>query len=285
MSISPCLSATSRRGGVGDHAQDQALDRRGLAPVAVEGLQHQLDPRLERDEAVGAGADGRLLEAVLADLLDVLPRHDPRRGGGLRPVVGHEVGPRLAEPEADVSGIGRLDGGDPVLEGLGEDAAIALEGELDVVGGDGLAGMELRALAEDELVDEPVGRHGPRLGQARRHRLARHRLDERVVQPVQDHERRAGERLRRVEIRGDQGRVHAPRHLALGRGAGRGGRGEAETQRDHRDRAYTHRADHQAIRKRTPGCRACHSMSLIEMIRDRGVLVVMVGLRRGVEVG
>jgi hypothetical protein len=189
-------------GRVGDHAQDQALDRRGLAPVAVEGLEHQLDSRLERDEAVGAGADGRLLEAVLADLLDVLLRHDPRRGGGLRPVVGHEVGPRLAEPEADVSGIGRLDGGDPLLEGLGVDAAIALEGELDVVGGDGLAGMELRAFAEDELVDEPVGRHGPRLGEARRHCLARHRLDERVVQSVQDHERGAGERFRRVEVRG-----------------------------------------------------------------------------------
>jgi len=50
--------------------------------------------------------------------------------------------------------------------------------------------MELHALAQREVVHAPVGRHLPRLGQARRDRIARHRLGERVVDGVHDHERR-----------------------------------------------------------------------------------------------
>src|SRR3989449_3880638 len=47
------------------------------------------------DELVRAGADGRLLEAVVADLLDVLLRHDPRGARRASAVERHEVGPPL----------------------------------------------------------------------------------------------------------------------------------------------------------------------------------------------
>src|SRR5215471_11056285 len=48
--------------------------------------------------------------------------------------------------------------------------------------------VELRVLAQDELVGEPVLGRRPRLGQARRADVARHRLHERVVQRVEHHE-------------------------------------------------------------------------------------------------
>ena len=67
---------------LGDHLPHQALDRRGLPPVAVVRLEDQLDARVERRELVGPGADRRLLEALVADLLDVLLGHDPGRAGG-----------------------------------------------------------------------------------------------------------------------------------------------------------------------------------------------------------
>jgi len=60
--------------------------------------------------------------------------------------------------------------------------------------------VELHARLQDELVDETVGRDGPRLGQAAGLRLAWHRLHQRVVQSVQDQERRDDpRRLGRVE--------------------------------------------------------------------------------------
>src|SRR5207245_78596 len=52
--------------------EDHALHRWRLAPVAVVGLDHQLDTRIERHEAVRPSADRRLLETVVADALDVL---------------------------------------------------------------------------------------------------------------------------------------------------------------------------------------------------------------------
>ena len=87
-------------GLVGDRLEDEPLHARDLPPVLLVGLQHQLDARGEGHEAVGTGPDGALLEAVVADLLHVLPRDDPAGAGGQAPVVGHEIGPRLLEPEA-----------------------------------------------------------------------------------------------------------------------------------------------------------------------------------------
>src|SRR4029077_21257113 len=88
-----------------------------------------------------------------------------------RRVEHDEVGPRLLQAEADAARIRRLDRGDPFLEGLVRGAAIALERELDVLGGDRVAVVELHAAAQDELVREPVGRYGPRLGERRGQRV------------------------------------------------------------------------------------------------------------------
>jgi hypothetical protein len=66
-------------------------------------------------------------------------------------------GPGLLESKSDAPGIRRLDRRDSLLEGLGEDAPVALEGELHVFGSQGIAVVKLHALAQHELVDEPVG--------------------------------------------------------------------------------------------------------------------------------
>src|SRR5207245_3678950 len=59
------LQAGQPRGLVGDRFQRQALHVRRLAPVLLEGLDHELDARREREEPVRAGADGRLSEAYV----------------------------------------------------------------------------------------------------------------------------------------------------------------------------------------------------------------------------
>src|SRR5207248_2107282 len=87
--------------------EDEAFHARRLAPVLLEGLEHELDARRERDEAVRPGADRRFLEAILADFLDVLLRHDPARARGDR-VERHEVRPRLLEADTHAAGF-RLD--------------------------------------------------------------------------------------------------------------------------------------------------------------------------------
>src|SRR3982074_2096417 len=94
----------ARRGGragrlVGQAAEDEALDRWRLAPVALERLQDQLNARVEADELVGPGADRRLAKALLADALDVLARHAPPRAGRERAVERWEIRPRLPEDE------------------------------------------------------------------------------------------------------------------------------------------------------------------------------------------
>ena len=179
-------------------------------------------------------ADRRLLVAVVADLLDVLLGDDPAGPGGTGPVERHEVGPRLLEAEPDAPGIGRLHRRDLFLEGLGEDAPVALEGELHVLGGHDLAVVELHALAQHELVHEPVGRDAPGLRQTGRHALARHGLDERVMGCREDHERRALDALGRVEPGRHQRRMHGPGHLPFRGGLDRGGgdkSGEGDEQR------------------------------------------------------
>ena len=152
---------------LGQTPVDEPLDVGDLAPVTLERLHHQLDPGSEAHEPVRSGADRRLLEAVLTDLLDVGPGHDPGGTGGRRAIERHEVRPRLLQVEAHAAGIDDLDLAHALLEDLHPRALVPLEGELHVRGGDRLAVVELRALAQDELVGEPVLRLGERLRQAR----------------------------------------------------------------------------------------------------------------------
>ena len=219
--------ALLQRGGarrlLGDRPEDQAFHVRRLPPVAVEGLDHQLDARVEGDEAIRAGTDGRALEAVLADFLHVFLRHDPSATGRHGSVEREEIGPGLLQPEPDVTGIDGQHLAHLVLEDLRARAAVALERELHVLGRDRLAVMELRALADDEVVREPVLRRRPRLGEAWRERTRRHRLHHRVVQCPEDHERR-GDSLgvRRIEEPRRDRDVDTVGDLAFGRGLGDG---------------------------------------------------------------
>src|SRR6059036_3087754 len=126
--------------------EDQAFHARGLAPVLLVGFEHQLHAGREGDEPVRASPHRGLLEAVVADFLDVLLGHDPAGPGRWGPVEAHAVGPRLLETDAHALGVDHLDGGDALPEGGGGRAAVALEGELDVLGGHGVAGVEPDAL-------------------------------------------------------------------------------------------------------------------------------------------
>jgi hypothetical protein len=128
-----------------------------------------------------------------------------------------------------------LDRRDLLLEELRRRAAIALERELHVLGGDGLAVVELGALAEQELGDETVRGQGPGLGEAGRHRVAGHRLHQRVVQRVEDHEGSADPRgLRGVEPGRRQGDVYRPGELARRRRHD-GWHGERNDENEHGD--------------------------------------------------
>ena len=115
-----------------------------------------------------------------------------------------------------------------------EDLALrALEAELHVLGGEGVAVVKPEALAQFELVDPRIRAHGPGLGQARAHEVAGHRLHERVVQGVEDPERsELAHHLARIEPDRRQRHVEGPAHLALRRG--RRGRvaGEAAREQD-----------------------------------------------------
>ncbi len=239
MSTSPRFRARQARGLVGNRSQDKALHVRRLAPVLFERVDDELDTRGERDEPVWPGADRRFLESFVADLLDILLGHDPA-GAGRAHVERHEVGPRPLEAKANPSGIRRLDRGDAVLERLGGGPAVALERKLHVLGGDRLAVVEPRALPQDELVDEPVGRHAPRLGEARRHGVARQRLQHGVVQRVEHHEGRDDPGgLGRIEPRRSERDVNGPGHLTGRRINRRGARCGA----DGRDREDEQRSE------------------------------------------
>src|SRR5882724_8298229 len=104
-------------------------------------------------------------------------------------------------------------------------------------------------LAQDEIVDEPIRRRGPRLGQAGRERLAGHRLHDAVVERVEDHERRDDGRLRWIEVRRHQGRMNRPRDLPVRRGADRDRRHQEE-QRDGDDREELHRVSCRPMKSR-----------------------------------
>ncbi len=215
---------------IGDHPQHDALHARRLAPVLVERLQHQFDARRERDELVRPGADRRLLESVLADLLDVFARHDPAGAGG-DGIEGDEVRPGILQLEHDALRIGRFHRRHALLQQRVRRATIALERELHVIGGDRIAVVELRTLAQDELVAQPVLAGRPGLRQRRRRIALRHRLRHRVVQRVQHHERRDDAcGLRRIEPGRRQRDVHADGQLTRRRG---------RLRRAHRARRHT----------------------------------------------
>src|SRR5262249_38396150 len=115
----------------------------------------------ERDELVGPGADRRSLEAIVADLFDVLLRHDPAGAGGRRAVERQEVGPRLLEAEADAMRVDKVDARGPRLERPRPGAALWPHRELDVLGSHRVAIVKRNAATQDELVREAVGRHRP----------------------------------------------------------------------------------------------------------------------------
>src|SRR5439155_1357573 len=261
----------------GNGPEDQGLHARRLAPVLLKRLQNQLDARRERHEPIRPGADRRLLEPVLTVLLDVLLRHDPARPGGDR-VEGHEVRPRLPEADADPRRVRGLDRQHAVPEHLVGGAAIALQRELDVLGSDRLAIVKAHAFAEHELVDEPVRRRAPRLGQARRHGVARQRLHHRVVQRVQHHERGddAGG-LRRVEPGRREGEVHRPGQLALWRRVAprrAGGREGEQQQRDEESSNESHRAILWQCRRTAAVCDRLRAEGHEAMVRARTGLVL-----------
>ena len=118
MSASPRLSMARRVASSGDRLEDEPLYVWNLPPVLLVRFQHQLHARGEGYEPVGPGADGELLEALVADLLHVLPWDDPAGSGGQAPVEGQEIGPGLLEPEAHAARVRHLDRGDPVLHRL-----------------------------------------------------------------------------------------------------------------------------------------------------------------------
>src|SRR2546428_11628339 len=92
--------------------------------------------------------------------------------------------------EAHAPEIDDLDFTYALLEEFRPRAAVALEREFHVLGRHRIAVVELDALADDEVVGEPVLRLRERLREARRGRSRRDRLHHGVVEPVQAHERR-----------------------------------------------------------------------------------------------
>ena len=155
-----------------------------------------------------------LQEAFLADLLHVVFRHDPAGRAGHRAVIGHEVRPRLLQDELHRV---RIDDFDLFHLFMDQRALRPLEAVFHVFGRERVAVVKLDALAQLELVGELVLALVPRFRQARRHRVARHRLYQRVVQRVQDPERGqdALRRLARVHPRGRDRHVKRPLHLAF----------------------------------------------------------------------
>ena len=235
---------------VGNDLEHQPFDAWRLAPISLERLQHQLDAGVERDKFIGTGADRRLLEPVLADLLDIGLGHDPAGPGGAA-VERQEIRPGFFELEADMPRIDRFYRGDPLLHHVVRGAAIALEGEFDVLGGDRLAVMEFGALSQRKVPGQAVFAGRPLFGEGRRQWLARHWLHQRVVDRVQDEERRDDpRRLGRVEPGRRQRDMDAPGQLALRRGGERhAGSTRGDAERGERQEIAARRAKRVAARR------------------------------------
>src|SRR3989442_8210694 len=162
------LEGGGPRGLLGPAPEHESVHARRLAPVAFVSLAPRLHARVEAHELVGPGADRRLLEAVVAHLLDVLLRHDPARPGRRCTVERHEIRPRFLEHEPDATGIHDLNFAHAVFQELHAGAAVAIVGKLHVLRRDRIAVVELDTLAEHELIGQSVLRLAPRLGQAPR---------------------------------------------------------------------------------------------------------------------
>ena len=187
-----------------------------LAPVLLVGLEHELDAGVHAHEPIGPEPHRLALEALLADLLDVLLGHDPGGAGGRRGIERQEVRPGRVQHEAHAVRVDDLHRLHPLVQELGRGAPVALEAELHVLGREGIAVVEPEALAQLELVHEPVRALLPGLGQARRHVVAGQRLDQRVVQRIEKHERRADPRgLGGIEKRGGDRGVEGDGELAV----------------------------------------------------------------------
>ena len=112
MSTSPRLSAARRVDSSGITRNTSVLTAGGLRQYRSWASRVSSTPGLNETNLYGPAPTGRLLEALVADLLHVLLRHDPGRAGGGRRVEGQEVGPGLLEAEADAQRIDDLDRGD-----------------------------------------------------------------------------------------------------------------------------------------------------------------------------
>src|SRR6266705_2324337 len=115
----------------------------GQPARAVADRRHRLCSEARPRQSIRRSRDS-LRAGALADAQ--APSRGPTRTGTPRAAVR----PRLLETETDVPGIG-LDRRHSLLDRPGEDAAVALEGELDVLGGHGIAGVEPRPFPQDEI--------------------------------------------------------------------------------------------------------------------------------------
>src|SRR5262249_11728153 len=128
---------------VGDGLHHELLYVGRAAPVARVRLQHHLHARHVAHELVGAGADRMLTKALLANLREVFLRDDDADARGGRAVERHEVRPGLLEPEAHRERVDDVDLTHARLEFLGAGSLVALEAELHILGGEGIAIVDL----------------------------------------------------------------------------------------------------------------------------------------------
>ena len=119
-------------------------------------------PGLNETNLYGPGADRRLLEAVLADPLDVFLRHDPAGAGGARIVESGNRATACSAGRSTCRGSGVSTAATLLLDEARGVAAIALERELHVLRRHRLAVVELDAGAQHEVVAQPVGRRRSR---------------------------------------------------------------------------------------------------------------------------
>ncbi|OLC00517.1 MAG: hypothetical protein AUH30_02350 [Candidatus Rokubacteria bacterium 13_1_40CM_68_15] len=190
-------------------------------------------------ELVRAETDRLLLEAVVSHSLHVLLGHDPARARHQAAVEVHEVGPGLVEVETDAVGPDDLDVADLLAHLPG--ALAALEAEFHVLGREGIAVVELQSLAQLELVDALIRAHRPRLREARRLEIARHRLHQRIVKAIEDPEgRELADDLAGIEPEGRQRDVERPPHLAFRLGLGGGGADESADEHGQRHQRHRH---------------------------------------------
>src|SRR5206468_9462048 len=136
--------------------------------------------------------------------------------GSRRAIERHEVGPGLLETKAHPILIHDLHRPHLGLEQARTRAAVAIEGELHVLRGERITVLEADALAQGELVDEPVAAHLPRLRERRPHARPGQRPHQRIVHRVVHHEGQRGPRgIRRIKERRRQRHMHPPAHHAL----------------------------------------------------------------------